>query len=824
MDRFRHDLIFGLRMLGRNLSLSLVAVAALGLGISGVTTQFSVINAAFLKGLPFPEPDRIVHVERVNPRLNDYMAEVPILEYREYRDRQSSFEALGGFYQGTVNLTVDGTPRRHDGTFITANFLEILRTDPILGRGIRPPDDRANAPLVIMIGYDLWQREYSADPHIVGKSVVMNGKPAEIVGVMPPGFSFPIQEEIWVPLFKQQDPARLTWGDDGVVALEVFGRLKKGVSRDEATADLSTIAKQLETEYPESNAGFSQAKVKAFIDEYLGDETAAVLGVMLIITVLILLIACANVANLLMAKTMRRSKELAIRTALGATRRRIITQLLVESMILAVLGMLAALVLSHFAMKSIMDARQQMQMPFWFRFDLDYRFLLSVAFTTIAAGVVSGLIPALRASRQNVSEILKDDTRTSSSHSLGLFARSLVVVQIGFSCIILVFVFLMVQSIRNARQIDWGYDTGGCMTARMALFEEEFPTARDRYAFLRALEEKLIQEPEVDHVAFSTRYRFLDTGATSYQLDGTAYQEDEELPYARHHQVTEAFLDVIKGRVVQGRFFNRLDFGEEAQPVCVINTVFSQREFPEANPIGKMIRLGDGSPMADGFIEPWRQVVGVVESMHEQGLNEKDDGSAILVPISPERNPSFITVLAAGPGGDPRALASIMRKAVVSLHGNLPLYAVGTPQTLIDEDLGQFTFISDVFLQFGAIAVFLASIGIYGVVSFSVNQRTAEFGIRQAIGARPVQIFRLILGQGTRQLAVALAGALLVILLLNWTPLMDTISQAFYEVDTDDVRIYLAIVGVLAFVTFIASFFPAIRASRVNPAHALRYE
>jgi predicted permease len=825
MEQLISDLRFGIRQLVKHPFFTLISVVALGLGIGSVTTQFSVVNGLFLKGLPFDEPSNIVHLERINVEQENFNAEVPILEFIEWTKQQEVFEGIAGYYIGTANFTLGKKVERYNGAFLSANSFDILRVRAALGRGLQPSDDLPDSPDIVVLSNKVWSRDFGGDPDIVGKTAVLNGRSVTIVGVMQDDFAFPVTEDLWVPLLQQQDVSTMSWNEPAM-SLEVFGRLKDGVSMEQARSSMAVMAGNIEKAYPDTNEGFRDIDVKPFLDEFMDQQAKTMTAVMLLITGLILLIACANVANLLLARSMRRQKEIAIRSALGASRQRIMAQFLTESILIAILGAGLALVLTSLDIKRIKGIMVEMNSPFWMDFSLDWTVLLVVSIVTIATGIFSGIVPAYRASRLNESEILKDDNRTSSSLHMGLFSKVLVVVQISVAAVILTLVILFVKSVNNAIAIDYTYDMDGVITTRIGLFEEAYPDEQARANFVTTLLRGLRDRPEVASATTSHRYQFLQAPGIRYEIPGRTYAEERDREFARFQNVSETFFETMDMPIIQGRDFYPEDYKAELPRYAIVNKAFAEREWPNQSAIGQLIQ-------PDLMIEgveldelPMVEVVGVVPEMQEYGIfdDPENDGAAFFLPQTEVNMPRFITIILRGQG-DPKDLIPVLREEVAALDKNLPIYAVGTPRELNEQATIQFRFFASIFRTFGFLAAFLSAVGIYGVISFSVNQRIMEFGIRQALGATRSAIFKLVFGHAFRQLGLGFLIALILLspIILS-SGVKDSMALFFYEIDHDSVLPYLFSFGFVTLIAVLAAAPPASRAARIHPAQALRYE
>src|SRR6185295_7375918 len=493
MASFRQDVRFGLRLLFRNPGHTLAAVIALGLGIGLATAMFSIVYGVAYRGLPVPEADRIMHVENANPSLDQPSLEVFLHDFLDIRERQRSLEGLSGYYDGTLNLSGDGgQPERFNGSFISANAFDQLRVKPVLGRGFLPGEDTPQAEPVAVLSYGAWKTRYQRDAKVIGRPVRINGEAGTIVGVMPEGFAFPNETEVWTPL--RLDPLRIERGQGET--LEVMGRLRDGVSVETARAEIQAIVKAIAAQYPKTNKG-RIAVVKPWMEEAIGDEPRRLLWTMLGACLFVLLIACTNVASLMVARASRRTREIAIRASLGASRGRIIVQLLLESLLIALLGAGIGLLLARWGVQAFNSAITVTDPPFWLRVAVDPTAMLFTLGVTLLAALLSGLLPALQASKADVGEVLKDEGRGSSSLRLGRLSRFVVIGEVALSCLLLVGAGLMIRSVLAMRTVDLGFDSTHLLTARIALFESAYPKEADRVRFFDDLLERLASQPGV---------------------------------------------------------------------------------------------------------------------------------------------------------------------------------------------------------------------------------------------------------------------------------------------------------------------------------------
>jgi len=805
MGGFMQDLRFALRMLVKSPWVSAVAVGALGLGIGVTATMFSIVYGAMMRGLPFEDGDRIVALGLNNPSRDIDRQQVPIHDYVDWKEQQTSLESLAAFYEGTVNVRWAEAPERFDGAFITASAFPTIGVAPMIGRGFEPGEDTPGAPMRVILSYDLWQDRFGGDRAALGQVVKVNGETGEIIGVMPEGFRFPGRDDIWVPL--RMDPLTIPRG--GGTALMVMGKLKQGVSVEQAATEFKGIAERLATAYPETNKGMG-VSLLPFTDMYLGAQTVGLLLTMLAAVSLVLLIACANVANLLLARAAVRAREVGIRTAMGASRWRVVSQMVAEALALSLLGGALGAGLAWVGIELFDRAVAGTDPPFFMLFQVDAPILLFILAISVASAIVAGGIPALKASGMDVSSILKDESRGSSSLRISRLSNILVVGEIAMSMGLLVSAGLMVKSITKLSDLDMGFDADAVFTARVGLFESEFPDTLVRRRFYEELGNRLQEIPGVRAASLGTTLPGLGAGETSFAVEGKAYAEDRDYPLGRYSQVAPAYFDALGLKVTMGREFLPSDDGG-ADPVAVVNATFAQKHLAGGSPLGRRIRVGDSSST-----EPWLTVVGVVPDVYMQGIGNPDtDPAGFYVPLQ-QSDARFMSIFARGPA-DPMTLTAAVRDAVSSISPDTPIYFVKTLRGRIAENTWAFNVFGVLFMVFGGVALFLASVGLYGVMAFSVSRRTPEVGIRMALGAEAGQVLRLVLRQGLVQTFVGLLLGLGLALLLS-----RALGQMLFEVSASDPVVYALVSLVLVSTGLAASLVPARRATRVDPLTALR--
>jgi len=831
------DLRLGFRLLLKERAFSVIAVAVLAVGICAVTTQFSVVNGTFLRGFSFPNADRLVSVQFIDPARTNafgFNNQIFALDYQDLREQQTTLEHVAAYINGaTVNMTVNGAAQRYTGAYVTDEFFASLGVRPILGRDLTPADNVPGAPKVAIISHQLWQRDFGGGNDVLGKSVRLNGRPATIVGVMEGGFAFPINEQLWIPLFNEYPPVPRNDQNAAGNTVGVLGTVKRGVSQDQASAELTSIAKRLADSYPDTNKNYATAVVEPLIRTYTPPFLRGLLLTMLGFCAGVLLLACVNVMNMQFARATLRTKELAIRASLGASRGRLIRQMMTESLLVAALGAVVGVAGAYWANGLLMSATRNLPnpIPSYIVFRIDGPVLMFVIATTAVAALVSGFVPAYMAARARPAEMLKDSGRGNTSRLVGWLNRSLVVFQIVVTCVLLIGSLLQLQSILKQQRIDFGYDTESIVSARMGLMEGDYPdTARRALFYDRALRE-LRADPEYSSVALTSRFQMVFSGNGPIEIEGREYKDERDRPNANFENISDGYFETLGVRLREGRDFTP-DDSDAKLPVAIVNAGFAEKYFGRESAVGRRFRTVGNNGQVFG---PWRTIVGVVQDVRMTGPfnNPNVDETGFYVPFmasvfgppaSDPAAPQFATVIArprSGQSGE--TLINTVRRDMSRIDPNLPLYFVATPATNVDGFLGQNRVVASMFTIFGIVAVFLSAVGLYGVMSFSVNQRTQEFGTRMALGADRRDILRMILRQGFRQLAVGLGiglGLALAIAQVGGSG----IRQALFNVDPRDPLTYVSVTALITAVAFVATLFPARRATRVDPLLALRAE
>ncbi len=638
---------------------------------------------------------------------------------------------------------------------------------------------------------------------------------------MPKGFKFPVSEQLWVPYYNEfplkprEDPS--------ANGMAIMGRLKPGVSIDQANAEFIGLARRLAEEFPKTNGQLTMASVQPLINNFAGPQLRQTVYAMLGAVIIVLLIACVNVMNMQFGRAALRAKELAIRGALGASRWRIVRQMLTESFLVAAMGAVVGVMMAYWAVELLSRSLKALPfpLPYWVSFEIDGSVLLVTVGVTLLATLVSGFIPAYLSARANPAEVMKEGGRGNSSRLVNVITRVLVVAQIALTAALLIAATLQVKSVRNQVTLDYGYDEEAVYAARMGLMEGDYPGDEARNQFYIKTLRHLRNDPQFEKAALSGRFRMTFGGFGQYEVDGQTYVTDRDRPRGNFEFVSDGYFDTLGLKILQGRDFT-IDDSDARQPVAIVNAGFARRYFGNESPLGRRVRVfNPASP------QPWRTIVGVVPDTQMQGpFNQQTDNTGFYIPIlGTPPAPQFCTIVVKPrPGVRAETLGPVLGQAVAQLDSNLPLYFGGTPEKLHDEILGVNRVTATLFTIFGIIAFVLSAVGLYGVMSFSVNQRTQEIGIRMALGADSSRIFRMVMTQGAWQLGIGLAiGASGIALLLRLAG--ENVLQTFlYEVNAHDPAIYIAVGALLTAVAAISCFVPARRATRVNPMVALRAE
>jgi len=802
------DARFALRTLRKNPGFTFAAVFALALGIGANSAMFSVIDGVLLQPLPFPNSDRIVNVWETNMKRNLLRFPVAPANYTDWRAQNQVFTTIGAYAPATFNLaSTEGEPERYLGAITDHDFFDVLQVSPILGRIFTAEEDAPGRDGVIVLSYSFWRSRFGGDPKIIGQSLTFDGKPRTVIGIMPEGFQYPPQSTMWAPL--GFDNAMRTRRD--LHRVRVIARLKDGVSLERARAAFQTIGSRLADQYPEFNRDAS-VSIYPLLEDTVGPIRPALL-VLLGAVAFVLLIACANVANLLLAKAVGRQREIAIRNSLGAARTRIFRQMLTESTLLSITGGCIGLLLAFVAFKGLL-ALAPPDLPRMKDVGLNWRAVEFTLLISVLTGIIFGFAPAWHASRTDVNSLLKEGSRGSSARS-GL-RSALVVAQVSAALILLVGAGLLIRSFYEIAHVDMGFDPEHLMTMRLTPAAFKYRGHDDQQIQLvRGILQNVSAVPGVKNAAIASDVPLLGNPIFIMRFEGRPPVTPSQAPLANYFAVTPSYFDTMGMRLLRGRAISERDT-MGTQPVVVVNETLVDRYFPGQDPIGKRLEIGFATP------PNWREIVGVVADVRSAGL---DQDSPVQVFAAYYQRPTFVSVLpsnltvVARTSQDPAAVGNAMKSAILNVDRAQPIYNVQPMTSVVSQSVAQRRFSLVLLAFFAASALFLAALGLYGVMSYAVTQRTSEIGIRMALGAQESQVLFLMQRQGMLLvlggLAIGIVGGLLL------TRLMTTLL--FHVAPYDPITLGAGTIT-LIIASWLACYLPARRAAKVDPLIALRYE
>ena len=803
VDNILKDFSYSLRVLVKSRVFTLVVILTLGLGIGANTAIFSFANGILLRPLPYPQSERLAEVhETALKRGIDFMS-VSYPNFLDWRQQNSVFEDIA-LHFGTNRFALSGfgEPVEIRGSRISQGLFELLRVQPILGRTFTPDEDRPDQDAVVILGYDLWQRSFGADPNILGRNIMISSRSRTVVGVMPRGFRFPEVSELWIPL--ALTPQMFTRNDHGLTGI---ARLKDGVSFNQAQAEMNNIAARIEQENPVTNEGLG-VKVTSLHENLSGDYREALL-ILLGVVGCVLLVACVNVANLMVARATARQKEFALRAALGAGRWRIIRQLLIESLILATAGGFLGLAVSVWALRLLLTAIP-IQLPFWMNFGVDLRVLAFTVAITLITAFLFGVVPALQSSRVDLNDTLKEGGRGTS----GIRSRSrnlLVVTEIALSLILLVGAGLMIQSFLRLRRVNIGLNPKNVLTATLILPGAKYREDDQEAAFFKQLLERVSALPGVQAAGVTATLPLSGGGwGRSLTVEGFPVLSVGRAPMIQHTVVSPNYFHTMGIQLLSGRDFTYAD-AKGSQPVTIIDERLAREYWPNSDPVGKRIRFG---PPEDN--EPWHTIIGVVNSVRHQTMQGDTRKSVYLSYFQIPVNGVSLVVRS---DSEPRELIAGIRREVAQLDPNQPVSEILTMEEVVAESIWQPRLYAALFAVFAGGTLILALIGIYGVMAFLVLTRTHEIGVRMALGATGRDVFKLIVGRGMKLTAV---GVLLGV--GGAAALTRLMRSLLFNTSTTDPIVFVLISTLLSLAAFLACYLPARRASKVDPLVALRYE
>jgi len=814
MQSILQDLRFAVRRLVKDRWFTLAAIAALALGIGANTAVFTFVNAVLLRGLPFDQPERIMWIDTHDARGRNFG--VSLEDFEDWRRATRTFAGIALVQNGTMNLSADDRlPEAYPGGYISANAFDLVGVKAVLGRGFVPSDDASGAPAVALISGGIWKSRYGSDPAIVGKAIRINALPVTIVGVLPDGFKWPFQHEVWVPT--SQFPAAFRARGRQTRAYVVYGRLADGISLEQARSEFTNISAQLSQQYQDSNKDIT-AVVTPFLDRIIGSQIKTIFWSLMGAVAFVLLIACSNVANLLLARAAHRTREIAVRVSLGATRWRVVRQLLVESVLLAFISGAVGLGFAMILIRWFDGETQNIGKPYWMTFTMDPAVFAFMAGVCLLTGVLFGLAPALHISKTNVNEVLKEGGRSGSG---GLRARrwtaALIVTELALTLVLLAGAGFMMRSFLNLYRTEVGFDTSRLLTMTYILPNRKYTNPQMRLDFTRRMEERLNTIGAVVAASTTTSLPLFGGTPRVLEIDGKPAPPGDKPQTVTTLGVGPRYFDALGVGLVRGRPLDAND-GTPGREMAVINQRLASVYFGNADPIGQRIRLVDDTPA--GIKSEWATIVGLAPNVRQRGGQDDSEPDPVVY-IPHVQNSAIVaaSIIIVRGRSNPGALTPLIRKEIFALDPDLPLTNVRT----MDENLAQQRWFARVFgtmfTVFAGIAIVLAAVGLFAVTAYSVTQRTQEIGVRMALGAQAKQVSWLILRRGLIQLAVGL-----VLGLAGAVGAGRLLKSMLFQTGAADPLTLVSITLLLIAVAITACLWPAWQATRLDPVTALRYE
>ncbi|MGI8743134.1 MAG: ABC transporter permease [Bryobacteraceae bacterium] len=801
------DLRTGLRLLRKSPTFTLVAMATLALGIGANTAIFSAINAVLLRPLPYKDPAGLAMLWLDNRRLGLHEDLTSYPNFEDWKKQNHVFDDMAGFVPSDTILTGLEEPARAIEALVNWNLFSVMGVPPALGRSFTADDDQPDKNRVVILSNGLWKRQFASDSHALGKTIELDGKPHQIVGVMPGGFAFPSKEtQLWKPL----GLSPRSRANRGGFFLSVIGRLKPGIAVGQARTEMGAIGARLEAQYPNSNKGYG-VWVVPLLAQVVG-TMRQVLLVLVGAVAFVLLIACANVANLFLGRGASREREIAVRAALGAGRGRLIRQLLTESAVLSLIAGGVGLAIALWGIRGLVLLAPK-DLPRLDEIAINGRVLAFTLAVSVLAGIFFGIVPALRASRVDLNEGLREGGRTLAGGLRSRYVRSgLTIAEVAFSMILLAGAGLMIRSLLSLQSINPGFQTGNVLTWRISPSRSKYPQAPQVAAFYSDMLRRLQAIPGVEAAAAITDvFLSITPNSAGFTVEGHPSPPPEQQIEATIDSVSPNYFQAMRAPLLKGRFFDERD-GKDTAPVVLINDTMARRFWPGEDPVGKRFRFGD----PDRSKAPWLTVAGVVGDMRRQGMDKVARSETFVSMIQRPARGMTVVVRASS---DPLKLAGLIRSEVRGLDKDAVLFERSTIADQIGDSLAQRRFETLLLGLFSLIALTLAALGIYGVVYQSVSQRTNEIGIRIALGAQKRDLLRMVMGEG---LVLVCAGAFIGMLVA--LALTRTLTSLLYSVKPTDPITYAAVFLLLAGAAMLASVIPARRATEIDPMAALRHE
>jgi predicted permease len=817
LDTLRQDLRYGARMLVKHPGFTAVAVVTLALGIGANTAIFSVVHAVLLRPLPYENPEQLMVVWSRLRNIDASRAPASGVQLRELRDRSSLFQDIAGIWVGNGTLTGDGEAEQVKVANVTANSLSLLGVRPALGRSFLPEEEGPGprAGTAVILSHGLWVRRFGGDPDIVGRAVRLEGYTLTVVGVMPPDFQFlfspdadvPVDIHVWIPF-----PYDISEGPRDLYFLRLFGRLKPGVTADQAQGEADSIAKQLCDEFGEYGRQSLEFEVVPLHGEVVGGARSALVALW-VGAGLVLLISCANVANLSLMRVAARGREMAVRAALGASRLRIIRQLLCESLLLGGAGGALGLVVGWWALKVLLSI-QPGNLPRIRSMELDFAMLAFVTGVSIGAGLLCGLAPVLETRRVSLISALKGAGQSGVGPRTQRMRSLLIVSEVALGFLLIVGAGLLIRTLVQLKKVDPGFNPVQVLSFELNLSPTDYPGDEPRRNFILECEEELSDLPGVESIGAISHLPFDDypNWYSPYAPEGITEEEKKGL-LADHRAVTPGYFQACGARLIDGRYFDRQD-NAAGRKVVIVDELLAKRSWPNESAVGKRVQVEHFSDWT--FVPGWAEVVGVVQHINSHDL-ARAGRAQIYIPYPQSARPHLSYVVRTD--GDPLSLVAQIRGELNGLDNNLAVSKFRPLTEYVDKAIAPRTFTAILSSLFGGLALLLAAVGIYGVVSYSVNQRTHEIGIRMALGAQSRHVIKLVIGRGVLLTMAGVAIGMIAALML--TRLM---SGLLVGVGSTDAATFAGVAALLVGVALLANYLPARRATRVDPMVALRWE
>ena len=808
MESLIQDVRYGLRSLAKKPGFTIVAALTMALGIGANTALFSVVNSVLLKSLPFKDPDRVILVLETNAKLPGPGTSASSLNYRDWKEQSHSFEVLSARQQSTANLTTPEQPEKIQGEKATWEYFKTLGIAPIAGRTFSEEEDRPGGAPVILLSKGLWQRRFGGDPKIVGQTVPINGLSATVIGIMPNDYRPNL--EFWMPLAISYENA-----DRGLHNIQVVGRLAPNVSLESAQAEMKGIAARLANQYPDFNTGWD-----VVLFPYQNLVTFNIrwaLLTLLAAVCCVLLIACINVANLLLARAISREKEIAVRLAIGATRGRLVRQVLTESVIVSLMGGVVGVLIALWSTQLLVSLNPQ-GIPRSAEIGIDGHVLLFALAVSIGSGILFGLVPASQSTRRNVNEALKETGKSSTGQHAQRLRGGLVIVQIAFAFMLVVCAGLLLKSFSQLQQVHTGFNQQQVLTMQVNLTPAQYPRATDILAFYREASRRVGAIPGVASASGISQVPLTGGPQFIFSVEGRPLPTPAEAPIASYRIVMPNYFETMNIPLIKGRTFSEADH-ENASPVVIVNQKMAEHMWPGEDAVGKRMTVGVSLP---GEQPDWVTVVGVVGDVKDVSL-AGETGMQMYQPITQTpfltqglgRTMNFVIRTRI----EPQGVIASSRSVIASINPALPISNQKMMETIIDESVAASRFNMSLFGLFAAIAMSLTIVGVFGVMNYAVTQRTKEIGIRMTLGARPQQVLRLVLKEGLVLCSVGLilgfGGSVLV---TRW------LSTLLFGVSALDPIVLAAVALLISIVALLTCYIPARRATRLDPIAVLRPE